>query len=308
MSKISLTGLRAQGIHGVLDHEKVEPQEFVVDVEMWLDTTQAEETDDIAETVSYAEVADAIVEIIEGEHANLIETLLSRIIARLREFPVRGGTVTVHKPNAPIPHQFEDVSVQDEWWNDTDDEAIDVVISLGSNLDHPHMHVRKAVEEIGCTNEVLAVSSMYETEPQLDEGQAAQPHYMNAVMKIRTYKGLEELLDDLQLIENKHGRMRDVRWEARTLDLDIIKAGDDVYNTARLTVPHPRAHLRRFVLEPWLEIEPEATLGGRLVADIVSELPIQGVRRVDAFSLDIAKPTHEEPADRVPESQLPDEL
>lgn len=311
--KITLKGLRAQGTHGVLDHEKVEPQEFVVDVDLWLETSEAARSDDLAQTVSYAEVADVVVDIIEGEHANLIETLANRMVTRLAEFPVEGLQVTVHKPNAPIEHQFEDVSITVDWWRTIESEPCDVIISLGSNLDHPHMHVRQAVAEIGTMNEVLAVSGMYETAPQLEDGQASQPNYINAVIKIRTYTELEYLLEDLQFIEDTHGRVRDVRWGARTLDLDIIKAGDLVSNSPRLTIPHPRAHLRRFVLEPWLEIEPDATLGGRRVDEIVAELPDQGVRRVAALSeagADSAGPAASaaSPASAAPEPQFPDTL
>lgn len=288
--KISLKGLRAQGTHGVLDQEKVEPQDFVVDVDLWLETSAAAESDDVAQTVSYADVADEIVEIIEGEHADLIETLAHRMITRLSEFPVDGIAVTVHKPHAPIPHQFEDVSVTVEWWRTIEPETYEVVISLGSNLDHPHIHIRNAVEEIGISYDVLAVSGVYETAPLLEEGQMLQPNYMNAVIMVRTSKELEHVLEDLQFIEDQHGRVRDARWGARTLDLDIIKAAHFASNSPRLTIPHPRAHLRRFVLEPWLEIEPEATLAGRRVDEIVANLPDQGVRRVDALSEAIALP------------------
>lgn len=288
--RISLTGLRAQGTHGVLDHEKVEPQDFVVDVDLWLETSDAVESDDVAQTVSYADVADEIVAIIEGEHADLIETLAHRMITRLSEFPVDGIAVTVHKPHAPIPHQFEDVSVTMEWWRTIEPDTYEVVISLGSNLDHPHIHIRSAVEEIGISYDVLAVSGIYETAPLLEEGQTPQPNYMNAVIMVRTSKELEHVLEDLQFIEDQHGRVRDARWGARTLDLDIIKAAHFASNSPRLTIPHPRAHLRRFVLEPWLEIEPEATLAGRRVDEIVANLPDQGVRRVDALSEAIALP------------------
>lgn len=281
MNKISLTGLRARGTHGVLEHEKIEPQDFVVDVDMWLDASAAARNDDVAHTVSYAEVADAIVEIIEGEHADLIETLADRIVRRLSVFPVDGLSVTVHKPNAPIPYQFEDVSVTFEWWRLPDTDTCEVVISLGSNLDDPRAHVREAIEQIGDSFEVLAVSSLYETAPQLAEGQQPQPAYVNATMKVRASADLEAVLLNLQEIEQAHGRVRDERWGARTLDLDIISAGGLSTDGPLLTVPHPRAHERRFVLEPWLEIDPHATLGGRAVSDLVDELPEQSVKRLD---------------------------
>ncbi|VEI13656.1 2-amino-4-hydroxy-6-hydroxymethyldihydropteridine diphosphokinase [Trueperella bialowiezensis] len=281
---ITLTGLRARGTHGVLDHEKVEPQDFVVDIEMRLSTREAAATDDVAYTVSYADVADVVVEIIEGEHADLIETLADRIVRKLAQLPVDALKVTVHKPNAPIVHEFADVSVTQEWVRPRVARTYELVISIGSNLDEPEEHVRRAVAELAAVGEVVDTSSLYVTAPQLRAEQAAQPDYVNAVAKLVTPTHPSDVLTDLQHIENVHGRERTERWEARTLDLDIITArtddGELESDSPWLTLPHPRAHERRFVLEPWLEIEPEAELGSQPVAGIVAGLPDQGVRRM----------------------------
>lgn len=109
---ITLTGLRARGHHGVYDFERAEGQDFVVDVQLDLDLAPAAVSDDVSDTVHYGELADALVAIIQGEPVNLIETLADRLLdACLSDTRVNAATVTVHKPSAPIPHSFSDVSV-----------------------------------------------------------------------------------------------------------------------------------------------------------------------------------------------------
>ncbi|WP_159501641.1 dihydroneopterin aldolase [Microbacterium sp. 18062] len=110
--RITLTGLRGRGHHGVYPDERREGQEFVVDVSMGLDLRAAAESDDVADTVHYGEVADDVVAEIEGQPVDLIETLAARIAARvLARTLVRTVVVTVHKPSAPIAVPFGDVAV-----------------------------------------------------------------------------------------------------------------------------------------------------------------------------------------------------
>ncbi|NUT33436.1 MAG: dihydroneopterin aldolase [Hamadaea sp.] len=109
---IALTGLRASGNHGVYDFEREQGQEFVVDVLLDVDLAPAAASDDVTDTVHYGELASGLVRVVEGEPVNLIETLASRLLdVCLADSRVRAATVTVHKPQAPIPHRFADVSV-----------------------------------------------------------------------------------------------------------------------------------------------------------------------------------------------------
>lgn len=109
---IRLSGLRARGHHGVFDFERRDGQDFVVDVELELDLAGPAASDHIDDTVHYGELAERLVAIIVGEPVNLIETLADRLCAAcLADDRVGAVTVTVHKPQAPIPHEFADVAV-----------------------------------------------------------------------------------------------------------------------------------------------------------------------------------------------------
>lgn len=110
--RITLTGLRAYGRHGVYDFERADGQDFVVDVTLELDLAPAASMDDVTETVHYGELADRLVAIVVGPPVALIETLADRLAAAcLDDVRVAAATVTVHKPKAPIAHSFTDVAV-----------------------------------------------------------------------------------------------------------------------------------------------------------------------------------------------------
>ncbi|MFF2488911.1 dihydroneopterin aldolase [Microbacterium sp. NPDC058062] len=112
IDEITLTGVRAYGYHGVFEDERREGQEFVVDVTLYLSTAEAAETDDVADTVHYGEVAERIVAMVGGEPLNLIEGVAARIADDLLTYDlVRMVAVTVHKPQAPITVPFSDVAV-----------------------------------------------------------------------------------------------------------------------------------------------------------------------------------------------------
>jgi len=109
---ITLTGLRVFGRHGVLEHERRDGQDFVVDVALTVDTRTAAATDDLAATVDYGTLADQLVAVVGGEPVQLIETLAERLAqVCLKDDRVISARVTVHKPDAPIPHPFADVAV-----------------------------------------------------------------------------------------------------------------------------------------------------------------------------------------------------
>ena len=110
--RITLTGVRAVGYHGVYPEEKRDGQEFVVDASLGLSLRRAAETDDVVDTVHYGELAERLAEIVAGEPVDLLETLAQRLAdAVLSDARVEWVTITVHKPQAPIPVPFTDVTV-----------------------------------------------------------------------------------------------------------------------------------------------------------------------------------------------------
>lgn len=110
--RISITGLRVRGFHGVFEHERRDGQDFVIDVVLSVSLAAAGASDDVADTVHYGELADSITAIVAGEAVNLIERLAERIaVVCLEDARVSSVEVTVHKPQAPVSGRFEDIAV-----------------------------------------------------------------------------------------------------------------------------------------------------------------------------------------------------
>ena len=140
--------------------------------------------------------------------------------------------------------------------------SVRAAIALGSNLEDPEAQVRRGFDEIAALPEtrLLARSSLYRTAPV---GYRDQPDFVNACALVETALAPRALLDGLLAIERRHGRVREIPNGPRTLDLDIVLYGDRVIHEPGLSVPHPRAHERAFVLEPLLEVWPDAVIPGK---------------------------------------------
>ncbi len=146
------------------------------------------------------------------------------------------------------------------------------IVALGANLDQPQSALELAIALLREATDVIALSSFYITKPV---GGPVQPDYLNAVAIIESDLPALELLHLLQGIEKSMGRIRVEKWGPRVIDLDLISYGSILSQAEELTLPHPRAHERRFVLEPWLEIDPEAhLLTHGLVSEILQQLPL----------------------------------
>ena len=320
LDQIRLTGIAATGYHGVHDEERRQGQPFVADVVLHLDTRRAAAGDDLTHTVDYGLVARQVHAVLAGEPAALIETVAERIAATVLAQPaVRAVDVVVHKPRAPIDVPFDDVVVairrdatklpaaepyreaavvalvpddpaaeevvEGEIVLDRLDERpaapVDVVLALGANLGPAAATLRKAVAELSRTPglAVVRVSPLARTAAV---GGPEQPDYLNAVVLARTTLAPRELLRVCQGVENAHGRERSERWGPRTLDVDIVVYDSVQAVTDDLELPHPRAHQRAFVLQPWAQADPEAVLpglGGGPVAALAETAPDrEGVR------------------------------
>jgi 2-amino-4-hydroxy-6-hydroxymethyldihydropteridine diphosphokinase len=152
---------------------------------------------------------------------------------------------------------------------------VPAVVALGSNLGDRHATLTSAVTELDAHPQirVTTVSSAYESAAvKLTGVDPTAPEYLNAVALIETELSPTELLGALMQIERNHGRERTERWGDRTLDLDIIDYNAEVVDSDELTIPHPQALLRSFVLAPWAQVDPRATLSGLSVVDMASRL------------------------------------
>jgi 2-amino-4-hydroxy-6-hydroxymethyldihydropteridine diphosphokinase len=131
------------------------------------------------------------------------------------------------------------------------------VISLGANIGDAKANIDLAVVLLREATDVIAVSSYLQTKPV---GGPEQPDYLNAVAIVESELPAKDLLALLNGIETAMGRTREIHWGPRVIDLDLIQYGGLLVHDEKLTLPHPRAHERRFVLAPWFEIEPAAIL------------------------------------------------
>ena len=132
-------------------------------------------------------------------------------------------------------------------------------ISVGSNLNNPYQQVKSAIGKLKIADNIYieTISGWYLSDPV---GPKNQSRYVNGVIKISTRLSPNQLLKKLHEIEDAHGRIRNVRWGPRTLDLDILLYGSRMINTKKLTIPHPEMKIRNFVLTPLADIEPDLVL------------------------------------------------
>ena len=152
------------------------------------------------------------------------------------------------------------------------------MIALGANLGDPRSAVLGAIAALAAADDltIVAASGLYETDPV---GGPEQPVFVNAVVVVESSRTPMQLLDLAQTIEQQWQRVRDVRWGPRTLDVDIIDVDGVVSDDPVLTLPHPRAFERAFVLVPWREIQPDAVLTGHgAIADLAVDA--SGVRLI----------------------------
>ncbi|SMY10571.1 2-amino-4-hydroxy-6-hydroxymethyldihydropteridine diphosphokinase [Brevibacterium jeotgali] len=298
--EIRLTGLTIRGHHGVFDFEKRDGQDFVVDVVLRGDLSRPAATDDLADTTDYGALADDLAAIVAGKPYDLIEALAGaladRCLAACAEVEV-----TVRKPQAPIAHAFTDVAVTvrrtraPTQWR--------AVIALGANLGDALATLQDAAHALDLHPriDVVVGSSVYVTVPV---GGIDQPDFHNAAVIVDTTLPPHQLLAVCQGIEVGAGRTRDVRWGPRTLDLDLVHlcaAAGAVHDQDAappaaevrladpvLTLPHPRAGERAFVLAPWADLQPDALVDTprgreRLTTALAHADDADGVQRAGAL-------------------------
>ncbi len=251
MNLIEIRGLEVSACHGVHDYEKIEAQRFVFDADIETDFYRAAESDDLRRTVNYSALCNLIAGIAKHNTFNLIEKLAYECaFAILENAPVKRVKLSVYKPDAPIKHKFGTVGVTVE----TSRER--AYLSLGSSVGDRKKYLDSAIEKLGKTRgiKVTKVSAYLKTQPY---GGVAKNEFLNCAAEIETYLSPRQLLEEINRIEAECGRVRSVRWDDRTLDIDIIFFGRKIIYEDDLTIPHPDYFRRDFVLAPLREIAPE---------------------------------------------------
>lgn len=157
-------------------------------------------------------------------------------------------------------------------------------IGLGSNLNDPIEQVREALKALDSLDDcaVECCSPLYWSTAV---GPGDQADYLNGVVRLQTRLSPHALLNRLRNIEDAQGRTREIRWGARTLDLDLLLYDDIVIDRKDLTIPHPRLHKRNFVVYPLYDIAPTLRLpDGRALSELIEQLPRTGLRRLQRLN------------------------
>ena len=251
MDKIMIEGLELYCNHGVFPEENRLGQKFVVSAVLYTDTRRAGKTDELTASIHYGEAACRIKEMMEGNTFKLLEKAAEYVCENLLlEYDMlKKITLKIEKPWAPVGLPLKTVGVEiTRGWHD-------VYLSIGSNMGDKEANLRFAIDELNKDSDTIVtkVSDFIVTEPY---GYTDQDEFLNGCLCIRTLKTPYELLDLLHQIEAAAGRVREIHWGPRTLDLDILFYDKLILEDEELTIPHIEIAKREFVLKPLVQIAP----------------------------------------------------
>jgi dihydroneopterin aldolase/2-amino-4-hydroxy-6-hydroxymethyldihydropteridine diphosphokinase len=271
MDRINIKNLEVFAKHGVIPEENILGQKFIVSVALYTNLRDAGKTGELTKTLDYTELCHSIKAYVEENTFTVIESVAENLAEKLLigNPLLRKVWLEVKKPWAPVAVHLETISVEIER------SMHSVYISIGSNIGDREEHLMFAMSEIegtrGCR--VTSTSDFLKTKPY---GNTEQDDFLNCCIAMETIMGPQELLNVLQGIEDKAGRVRGERWGPRTLDADIIFYDDIIFSSERLRIPHADMHNRRFVLEPLCEIAPWKLhpVLNKTAAEMLSELEV----------------------------------
>lgn len=251
LDKINIEGLEVFAKHGVFKEEQFLGQKFVVNATLYTNTRKAGLSDDLTASIDYGMISKKIVEFMQENTFELIETVAEKLAQKLllETERLEGITLEIQKPWAPVLLPLKNVSVKiTRSWHEA-------YIALGSNMGDKKKYLDEAINSLDNLDYVRVenVSDFIETLPY---GGVSQDDFLNGCAAIKTLYTPMELLDCLHRLENEAGRERKIHWGPRTLDLDIIFYDDLVMSTKELIIPHVQMHLRDFVLVPLAQIAP----------------------------------------------------
>lgn len=253
MDKIIVKDLEVFAHHGYFQEEKVLGQKFVISLEVGLDFNKATKNDDLNETIHYGILCEDVEREFKKEKFDLIEKAAEHITQYLlnKYAEIKIIKVKVKKPWAPIGKPLKYAAVEIER------KRAKAYVAMGSNMGNKEENIRTAIDIIKKSNhtKVLKVSSFYSTEPV---GYVEQDTFLNGAIEVETTLQPVEFIEYLLSVEKELKRERIIKWGPRTLDLDLILYEDIVLSKEEAVVPHPRMHMRLFVIEPLYEIAPYA--------------------------------------------------
>lgn len=251
MDTIQIKDLQIFARHGVFAEENTLGQKFVVSAVLYTENRRAGTTDNLEDSINYAEVCDVIEKSMTERTFKLIEAAAEYTAQNiLLIFPlIKSIELTIKKPHAPIlkPLDYAAVSANRGWHT--------AYLGIGSNMGDKKAYLDLAVERIKANHlcRDVRVSEYIVTAPV---GGVEQDDFLNGAIEVHTLMTPHELLDTAHQIEQAANRVREVHWGPRTLDVDILLYDDMIIHDERLTVPHIEMHKRQFVLEPLCSLNP----------------------------------------------------
>lgn len=257
--------------HGVYEEETERGQHFYINAELLLDADEQDIlSDDLDQTVNYAELCHFVTEYMKQNTCKLLERICELLCMEiLKKYAlVKEVELEIRKPEAPIGLPFESVSVVRRMsWHTA-------YLSIGSNLGDKQAYIDEALKQLGRYEHtrVTKVSRMLVTKPY---GPVEQEDFINCAAELKTMLSPDALLDYMHTIEQAAKRTREIHWGPRTLDLDIVFYDNEVISTETLNIPHIDMHNRYFVLKPLSEIcgYYRHPIIGKSVLQMLSKLP-----------------------------------
>ena len=266
---IKITNLKVFAHHGVFPEETREGQDFFVNAKLFLDCRKAGKSDSLEDSVNYGEVCHFITDFLQKNTYQLIESAAEQLAEEmLLSMPaLKGVTIELCKPHAPIGLPFENVSVPiGRNWHPAN-------LAVGSNMGDKKKYIRQGIHELEQVTGIkdVKVSELIVTKPY---GGVKQDDFMNGAIQLQTLLTPHELLDVLHEIEQHANRERIIRWGPRTLDLDIIFYDKLIFEDDDLMIPHIDMENRDFVLRPLMELCPNYRhpVLGKTVAQLLQQL------------------------------------
>ena len=249
--EIRIEMLEVYAYHGVFPEEKRQGQTFVINSILYTDTRKAAQTDRLEQSTDYGDVCRFMAEWMRNNTCDLIETVAEKLAQEilLKYDLISAIDLEVCKPEAPIKHPFRNVSVKiSRQWHKS-------YLSVGSNMGDKEQYIQGAIEALNAHPLIVVrrISDLIVTKPY---GGVEQEDFLNGAIEIETLLPPLELLDALHGIEAAAGRVRELKWGPRTLDLDIIFYDKLVYEDDALVIPHQDMENRSFVLKPMSMLAP----------------------------------------------------